>query len=537
MTKRHADPGRVGHELCIGLVGVVALSGVMGGCRGSLDGMAVMLERHRRAVAELPEEERENLMPYGAPVVMEEAEALLPAAVLDMEKARAIAIRANPDIHAAQARLESARARIAEIAARYYPTVMFTHTSTRTFHTPASRNRLNTLLQPQASVPTDTTDTEGQSFAVTTLLDAISRPFLEYRELTGDTNPFSEHSTSLTASWTVFDGFVREAQLLASKHVNRASWAALRDAERLILQAVDRAYYQVQLAQEQIRIAEADVAFSKEQLEETEKLRAAGRKTAADVANFRVRMLAAQTNVTSAIGARDTGRVVLGELMGLPDAVLPPDLELVPLTDETEEEMRLPDPDDWVRRALASRPDLLQQEHLLGDKDEQVRAVQGLFLPTVAISGSWGFDHTGNLRYAPDDQSSAAVLEFRWELFTGGSRRAKLRQAQSARAEAMANLNHRRLAVQADVRQAIIDLKNAQEQIRLQRENVVTAQESRRVVQAGYVAGKETLNRLNETQRDYTAAEVDLVRARIQLRRAWSDLNAAAGTYHADAGG
>ena len=60
-------------------------------------------------------------------------------------------------------------------------------------------------------------------------------------------------------------------------------------------------------------------------------------------------------------------------------------------------------------------------------------------------------------------------------------------------------------------------------------ENLATAMENRRIVQAGYLAGKETLSRLNEAQRDYITVDADLSLARIRLRQAWSDLHAAAG--------
>lgn len=507
---------------------LVGASFVTTGCREQLDNIQVILERHQRAVAKLPDEERSRLMPYGSPVVNERAEKLLPSGVLDLEAARAIAIRANPDVHAAQARLGAAAARVTEARARYFPTVALSHSSTRTFQTPSSRNRLGTLLQPTQVLPTEL---DATNFAATALLNAIRRPLMGSDEVSGITTSFSEHSSALSASWVIFDGFVREAQLLASKALHEASWSSLQDVERLIIQAVDAAYYQVQLAQEQIRIAKADEAFSLDQLSETEKLREAGRATSADVNNFRVRMLGAQANVTAAIGLRETGRVVLAELMGSANAELPSDLILSPLTDETEEDMTLPDAEPWLERALANRPDLLQLELLLLAEEEQVRTAEGLYLPTLAVSGSWGFDRISTMRYTDDDQSSAAVLEFRWELFTGGARRSRVRQAESAAAEAAASLNGQRLAVQSEVRRAIIDLQNAQEQIRLQRENVKTARENRRIVQAGYSAGKETLNRLNEAQRDFITAEADLALVRIRLRESWSDLYAAAGTY------
>ncbi|RME37995.1 MAG: hypothetical protein D6788_08305, partial [Planctomycetota bacterium] len=144
------------------------------------------------------------------------------------------------------------------------------------------------------------------------------------------------------------------------------------------------------------------------------------------------------------------------------------------------------------------------------------------------LSGSWGFDRSSTLRYRVDDQSSAGAIELRWDLYTGGARRARLRQAWAGWSEAAARLARLRLTVASEVRSAVISVTDAQEQIRLQRESLKTALENRRMVQAAYLAGKETLTRLNEAQRDVIEADANLARARIQLRQAWSDLYAAA---------
>lgn len=501
---------------------------LVGACRGPIDSVQMILERHQHALARLPEEERAKLMPVGSAVVTRQAEQLLPTDTISLEQARTIAIRANPDIHAAQARLETASARIALARSRYLPTVQFSHTSRRTFHTPASRNRLNAATPPSTGL---TPLIDLNNLTLTSLIDALRRPLFGNIDLKGDSNSYSEHTTAFSATYTIFDGLIREAQLMSAKYVYRASTMALVDVERLLIRAVDRAYYQVQLSEEQLMIAKADEEFSQEQFLETEKLKNAGRATQADVANFRVRVLAAQANVTAAIGLRETGRVVLAELMGLSDVTLPDTLKLASLSEETEDELTVPDPAPWISRALADRPDVLQIASLLKSDEEQVQAAKGLYSPTVAVSTSWGFDNPSNLRYTNQDQSSAAAMEFRWELYNGGARESQVREAESRRAETAAQLNRLRLSVQSDVRQAVIDLRNAQEQIRLQRESIKTAEENRRIVQAGYVAGRENLTRLNEAQRDFIQASADLARARIRLRIAWSDLHASAATY------
>jgi len=495
------------------------------GCRSPIDSLQVVLDRHARAVEKLPGEQQNLLLPYGTPVVSEKAEDLLPRDVLTLEAARSIAVRANPDVHAAEARLQLALARVSEARSQYYPSLSFTHNSTRTLQTPASRNRLATALQPSPLLPTDITT---GNIAITSLLNALRQP-LTGNKPKGDTNPFSENSSAFTLSWTLFDGFVREAQLMSAKYLETASTHSLMDVQRLIVRSVDAAYYQVQLAREQVRIAQADEAFSREQYEETKKLHAAGRATTADVDNFRVRVLAAQANLAAAEGLRETGRVVLAELMGLSGADLPADLMPSPLADETEEELAVPLAVPWLVLALARRPDLLQLGQQLKGEEENVRAAKGAYHPIILASGSWGFDRSSNIHYTEQDQSSAGGVEVRWELFNGGAREARVRAAESIRAQAAATLTRSRLAVQAEVRKAVIDVGNSQRQIRLQRENLATATENRRIVQAGYLAGKETLSRLNEAQRDYITVDADLSLARIRLRQAWSDLYAAAG--------
>lgn len=494
-------------------------------CRAKFDSLQVVLDRHADAVARLPEEERIRLLPFDEAVSTPQVETLLPTDVLTLENARSLAVRANPDVHAAQARLQAAAARIGEARSRYYPSVVYTYDFARTFQTPASRNRLNTLLQPTPSVPSDV---NTNNLAITAILNALRRPLFGSGGAKGDNNPFTENSTALTFTWTVFDGLVREANILSAKHLHQASKDSLVDVQRLILKAVDAAYFQVQLAQEQLRIARADETFGEEQYRETQKLQAAGRATSADADNFRIRVLGAKADVTAAEGLRETGRIALAELMGLPDLGLPPTLPLSLLLEESETELAGVDAEPWVEKGLTGRPDIRQLEQLVQSEAENVRAARRLHNPSIVASGSWGFDRSSSVHFDENDQSSAAALEFRWDLFTGGAIEAKIRGAESNRAEAAARFNRMKLAVQSEVRRAVIDLTNAQTRIRLHRETVATALENRRIVLAGYLAGKETLTRLNEAQRDYITADADLALSRIRLRQSWSDLRTAA---------
>ncbi|MHC5112003.1 MAG: TolC family protein [Planctomycetota bacterium] len=522
------------------VVVVMVVVTLLAGCRAKLPSVGSALAKSERAFSRMPEEDTPPPRRLGAfvdddgdgvsdvPADALTAESCLPEGELSLFTARLIALDHNPDIDAAYARLLASRAAIDEARSSFLPVLSFTHNSTRTFQVPASRNRLATALQPAVTLPTDISD---PNFPVTTILNALARPLLPTNTPGGDTSSFSEHASALTGTWIIFNGFIREAEMLAAKSGYRASAASLDDIRRLIVSAVDTAYFQVQLAKERIKIAQADEAFSRDQFEETRKLQKAGRATQADVDNFRVRMLDAQTRLTNADGARQTGRVILAELLGVSESILPENVTLSALEVESEREMAVPSTESWIATALSSRPDIDEARFLLERTRQNVSIAEGLYLPTVSVSGSWGYDRSATVRYEVEDQSSAATLEFRWDLYTGGARRAQVEIARSVFNEAVAQLRRLDLAVQSEVRTAVFDVVNAQQSIILQRESLKTARENRRIVEAGYAAGKETLNRLNEAQRDFVAAQANLALARISLRQAWTDLRSAAGKY------
>ena len=509
--------------------GAVALAilQIVGGCGGEFDSLETTLQRRSAALAGLPEEDSAWKGRYQSKAGTDVEDALPTTGILTLDQARRTALRDNPDIHGARARIEQALARIGEARSAYFPSVTLAHSAARTFQTPRSRNRFNIpISQALPDVPATLQDL--QDLDLNMLLQALTWPQLGSQKASGISRSFSQHTTTLSATWTLFDGFAREARLLAAKYTFGAAKMSLADARRLLMQAVESAYYQAQLGREQVRIARADAEFSRDQLTVARKKLAAGKATQADVLNFEVRWRAAQANVVSAQGLLANARTVLAELMGIDQARLPDALQLSLLAEESEEDLTAPVGEDWVQRALDARPDLAQKDFELKSKTEETRVARAQFLPGLFLSGSYGFDRTSNMAYGNADQASSGALEFRWQLFSGGFRTSQLRRTEAERLELATEYRRLRQRVVSEVRQGTIALIDAQEQARLQRLNLASATENRRIVEAEYAAGKASLVRLNEAQRDLIGTEVGLAQARIRLREAWSDLRAAA---------
>lgn len=512
--------------------GMFAILLLAAGCRTPHDSINAIIERQSRALEEMPSEARARLFDPNRTATTRPAEELLEGNLLTLEEAREIALKANPDIQAAQARLEAALARITEARSFYFPKVNVTHQSSRTFLIP---NRQSTYRMPYSMgyyLPQ-----LSSNMSLIDLINTFYGPlsgalFGGYNVSTGNTNAFSDHQTALSASWVLFDGFVREARLLSVKQMYVAWAMSLANVERLLIQAVDTAYHQAQLGVEQLRIAQADEQFSLKQLATARKNFEAGKISKADVLNFEVRVRAAQANVVAARGVQETGRVVLAELLALPDAQLPPTMSLALLSEEADPELENQEVLAWIEQAMTGRADLAEVQHLLKASEENIVMARGQFYPELSLRGSWGFEKAHNWSYSDDDQSSAIALEMRWAIFTGGYRTSQVRRANADWWEASAGVRRKCLQICREVRQAVIDLTNAQEQVRLQRDNLSFAEENRRLVETQYDAGKTSLVRLNEAQRDYVQTEGELALARIRLRQAWSDLHTAAGTYY-----
>lgn len=497
-------------------------------CDAPHDSIYSILERQREALRRLPDEDRARLLIDDPQVEPTLDSPTLEPGTLSLDEARRMALYANPDIHAARARIEAALSRIAEARSLYIPDVAMTHNSSRSFQTPNRRTSVPTIWPTSlflSQLPTNPT--------LTDYINALQGPLLARSQTieTGNQNSFSDHSSVISATWTIFDSFVREARLMSSKHAYRASAMGLADVERLLVKGVDAAYFQAQLGREELRIARADEAFSLEQLDDARKQLDARKITKAVVLNFEVRVRAAQANVVAAQARIDTSRVMLAELMGLPEARLPAFVELTTLESETVEELAPPQVDAWLERAYQARPDLAQAQHTLKARAENIIVAKGQFGPEISIAGSWGFERGSTVNYSEDDQSSAMAIEFRWPIFTGGFRISQLRRARAEWWEAAAGLNRKKLEIASDVREAIAEVVQTQEQVKLQRLNIVSARENRRIVRMEYASGKASLVRLNEAQRDQVETEAQLARARIRLRQAWSALRAAAGAY------
>jgi outer membrane protein TolC len=404
-----------------------------------------------------------------------------PQPVLTLSEAKRIALAANPNLRASEARLKAARAAVRQTRAAYLPIL---------------------------SVHAGATHNEDVSF------------------LGAGSSPYQHYLMQGRLRWLVFDGFARRYSLLAAKHGERASAAADREGRRLLLQAVAEGYYAALLSQEQARVAQQDQQFNAELYEETLKRQKAGTASRSEVLNFRTRTLQAENALLVIRLDYDNALTALAELLGEERAHLPMRLD-EGAADPSE--AFLPEPEAAIDRAWRQRPDLLQLQQLNRLGTAAVKVQQGRAWPTVSLQAGYGLNRAENsdVFSADDDLESFVGVHADWELYTGGSQRAQVDLIKAQTDSLAWQLQSLRAQIAGEVRDALQAVRTADRALVNQELVNSMSGEIRDIVRREYETGLASLTRLNEAQTDAVRAAGTLALARIERARAWESLTAA----------
>ncbi len=266
----------------------------------------------------------------------------LPQGSLTLREAQSRALRNSPGIAAAVARIEAAEAVVAQARASLWPQLTLT----------AGYRLQDSTMQPDWAP-----------------------------EIRRD-DSFNNFRAGLQGGWLVFDGFARQARILAARHGVEASEAGLDEVKRLLCTAVNNAFFQAQLAVEKMRIAKSNQEFNRLLEADADKRWRAGAIAEAEKLNFSVRALQAESDYLAAAQNLAVVGTVLVELMALPDARLPEALYPVSALDR-EIGGAVPEIGTELKYALAHRSDLMALKARLAAAEQRKKTERGKFFPSV----------------------------------------------------------------------------------------------------------------------------------------------------------
>ncbi len=314
------------------------------------------------------------------------------------------------------------------------------------------------------------------------------------------------YTDGLRFGLTVFDGGQRFAGVRTAKAAVRSAEANEVAQKYAIALNVKTQYYNVLAALESEGAARAQLQQAVEQMKVSVAKVLAGASTKSDslqsgiqVGNARLALLQAQNNFQVASAA-------LTQLVATPYLVTadPTDtlsLELTPVDSVL------------IAHLAAQGPTIRGAEANVASAQAGVSASKSSYLPTISVSYSRsgsGFDQYYGIGGGQLAYSKSLALSLSYNLFDNWTREATSVSAASTLNSAQATLRDARFGAQQNVVQYVTGLQTLQEQIQIQQQSIVAAEENLRVEEQRYAVGASTLL-------DVLTAETTLNQARAQL--------------------
>lgn len=412
---------------------------------------------------------------------------------ITLQQALELAKQNNRDLQVATLQLERSRAALREAQAALYPTVGLQAGLTQQ-QTAAGQLQEEASRQAQAALPRE--------------LRQIQRTDRANLALSG----------TVEVGYNIFTSGLRPAQIRSAQQQVRSDQLSVEVTEQQIRLDVSNAYYNLQEADEAVRIREAAVRNAEASLRDTQALERAGLGTRFDVLRAQVQLANAQQDLTNALATRQTRRRELTQILAAPVYV---DLAAAdPVEIAGSWNLTLP---QTLILALKNRAELEQQLAQREFAEQQRRAALAALGPTVSLRVQ--YEVLNNLRDTlgfGDGYSVTAGVN--WNFFDGGAARARANQQEANKAIAETRFAQARENIQLQVESSFSNLQSTFLNIGTNRQAVAQAREALRLARLRFQAGVGTQTDVINAENDLTRAEGNLVTAIIGYNRALASL-------------
>jgi outer membrane protein TolC len=310
--------------------------------------------------------------------------------------------------------------------------------------------------------------------------------------------PFGYQDLRGSLSWSL----VNVASLrnyLAARHNFTSSQLSAEDARDMVVLTVGNAYLLALADESQVSSVEAQVATSKVSLDQAVANHDAGTAPMLDELRARVDYQSLQQQLIVAKNSLEKDKLALARTIGLPLAQSFMLADKVPYKpfDELDVEAT-------IRQAHANRKDLAAMVEQVKAAEEQRKAATADRFPTLAFSGDYG-DIGVNMSHSHGTGDATGTLSA--PLFAEFALRGEAQVAQSTLDTDKAKLSDQNAQVDADIRDALLDIQSAQKLVEVARSSMDLANEALKEAQERYKNGVD--DNLAVSQAEQSVAQAD----------------------------
>lgn len=314
--------------------------------------------------------------------------------------------------------------------------------------------------------------------------------------------PFNYFDLRSTLTQKIFD-LTALNNYRSTRELLRANVAAMGDARDLVAYAVTGAYLQATAAEGRLVAARAQVETARALLKQTQDRKSVGLAAQVDVNRSMVESQTAEQRLTTLENDFAKQKINLARLIGLPpsDAYsLSGELPSSPPVDLDFEHA--------LAQAVGNRFDLKAAEAQLRAAERTKTAATAERLPSLDVSADYGAIGTNP---AQSHGTFTFVGTLRVPIWNGGKTEGSIEQADAALEQRRAELDDTRGRIEADVRQALLDLETTRKQMDVAANNKRVARETLDLTRQRFEAGVTDAVEVVQTQESVATADFDYI--------------------------
>jgi outer membrane protein TolC len=292
--------------------------------------------------------------------------------------------------------------------------------------------------------------------------------------------PFGFTDVRASLSWSLID-VASLRNYLAARHNFTAAQLSAQDAREMVVLVAGNAYLLALADETRVASVEAQVATAKISLDQAVANHQAGTAPLLDELRARVDYQSLEQQLIAARNALEKDKLALARTIGLPLA------QGFNLSDKAPyAAFDQLDVEATIRQAHANRKDLAAMVEQAKAAEEQRKAATAERLPTLKFNGDYG-DIGTTLSHSHGTGDATGTLSA--PLFEEFALRGEAQVAQAQLDTAQARLSDKNAQVDADVRDALLDIASTGKQVEVARSSVELANEALSEAQQRYANG------------------------------------------------
>ena len=323
--------------------------------------------------------------------------------------------------------------------------------------------------------------------------------------------PANTLKAGLGAAWNLDFFGVTRRQLESDDAAIQAARENLHDAQVTLVSEVALDYLQVRGAQEQIAIAQTNLASEEHTAEVTRQKGAAGFVSALDEANADAQVASTASSIPPLETTIEQNIFALSILLNRPPDDLLVDLSKPGAVPLTPPEVPVGLPSDLLRR----RPDIRQAEANLHAAAAQIGVAAADFFPQFSLTGSLNYQSSlARDLFAGGSGTYSGGPQVNWPIFSGGSTISNLRYQKAARDAAYISYQKTVLAALSDVESYLVAFAKEWDHRQALRKAVDNNRQALNLSQQLYQAGTTEFLTVLDAERSLLGSETALAQSR-----------------------